>query len=165
MYFADLSPYEHHLRGANWPNVLNIGWLNAEEPYETVLTVETGFIPKLLEVIAGSPSFDARVGLRRGVRPCGLCGLSPVIVRNGGSDVYLGRCQIWVPFAEHPVRYFAAPDLVFHYVERHGYSPPRTFIESVMSVDLTMRYNAQREYKVMGFWHHRFEEAHDRSQP
>ena len=48
--------------------------------------------------------------------------------------------------------------MVLHYVTEHEYLPPQVFIDAVMSVDLSMRYNAQREYEVMGFWHHKLEE-------
>lgn len=156
MYFADLSPYSLHLRGAVWPNVLNVGWLDGNHPYERALA-DPAFVRKLVDVIAGSSSFDARVGLRRGVEPCSLCGQSPIIVHRGDSEIYLGRSSIWVPSGRSD--YVAAPDVVLHYVEQHEYAPPAIFVDAVMTVDLAMRYNAQREYEVMGFWHHRFEEA------
>jgi hypothetical protein len=43
----------------------------------------------------------------------------------------LGSAEIRVPGSGG--RIYAAPDLIYHYVEAHGYRPPDEFVEAVMA--------------------------------
>lgn len=155
-HFPDLSPYTRHLGGGVWPNVLNVGWLDAAQPVEQAAP-NPAFLEKLYAIVIGSPSFDAHVSVRRRPAACSVCGRQ-IVVTRGGEELYLGRSELWVP-AEDPVRYFAAPSLIPHYVEEHRYAPPRAFLDAVMNVALDDRYNAQREYQVMSYWHMRLADA------
>jgi hypothetical protein len=154
--FPDLAPYARALRGGVWPNVLTVGWLDPDRP-PAQGAVDPGFVSKLYDVVFGSPSFNAHIGVLRNAEPCMMCGRK-ITVPHHGEEFYLGRSEIWVP-AQDPVRYFSSPSLIPHYVETHRYVPPEAFVSAVMDVSLDDRYNAQREYRVMGYWHHRLEEA------
>ncbi|WP_157496558.1 hypothetical protein [Hahella ganghwensis] len=39
--------------------------------------------------------------------------------------------------------YFASPSMIYHYVVTHRYLPPKSFIEAVMNVDLSMKFLAE----------------------
>jgi hypothetical protein len=154
--FPDLSPYTRDLRGGVWPNVLNVGWLDPDRPHEQG-AVDRALVSKLYDVVFGSASFNAEIGVLRTPPPCMLCGRKIVVPRDG-KDFQLGRSEIWLP-SKDPADYFSSPSLVPHYIEEHRYAPPAPFVDAVMNVSLTMRYNAKREYEVMGYWHHRLEQA------
>ncbi|GAB6261036.1 hypothetical protein PSSHI_12790 [Photobacterium sp. R1] len=40
--------------------------------------------------------------------------------------------------------FFAAPSMVYHYVEKHSYLPPQEFVEVVMAFDCTKKFTAQK---------------------
>ena len=46
---------------------------------------------------------------------------------------------------------FVAPEMVVHYIEEHGYSPPAEFVEAVLRAPLP----DTEEYQLMTepFWH------------
>jgi len=47
--------------------------------------------------------------------------------------VLLGGAEIWIPDSSQG--YFAAPDLIIHYIEEHQYLPPREFLSALAIVD------------------------------
>lgn len=152
----DLSTYTRYLDGASWPNVLNVGWLEAGHPFEQG-TVDPRLVPKLYDIVFGSVSFDARLGELRSPEPCPLCGRAIAVVHDG-EEFYLGRSELWIP-RKYPAQYFSVSSLLPHYVEFHHYAPPAVFVEAVLAVKLADRYNADRENHVMGYWHNRVEDA------
>ncbi len=125
MYFPDLSVYRYLAGGPQWQGVppagrlpvLNIGWLDAGHPYP-VGPLPEGFLARLALFSA-----DAHlINWTRGVYLCPLCD-PPALLEHGGSAeirvVGVGRV-------------YAAPDLIGHYVEAHGYCPPQEFIAAVL---------------------------------
>lgn len=123
MYFPDLSSYSYLLP---WPlgSVLNVGWLDEQHPYRTgqVDLVVTEKLRWLAQ--------EHSVRRTRGRHQCPFCaqdGQEPIVKRP------LGMAEVWVPRAGG---FFAAPELVIHYIQAHGYCPPDEFLNAVRSVDM-----------------------------
>jgi hypothetical protein len=56
-----------------------------------------------------------------------------VTAEHRGRRLWLGNGEIRIP--DGPTAMFAAPTLIWHYVEAHGYRPPDRFIAAVDSYD------------------------------
>lgn len=131
MYFPDLSPYcylagrrlddEPLLPGpppAAQPPVLNVGWLDVEHPYP-VGPLPEGFLDRL----AAFGEAAHRVNQTRGMYLCGLCDPPALLDQAGSAEIrVVGDGCV-----------YAAPDLIGHYVEAHGYCPPEAFIAAVLA--------------------------------
>jgi len=119
MYFPDLSPYTYF--PTNEINLLNVGWLDAAEPYPAAKA--TGQF-----LIALFSCCISLVQLTRGFHVCPFCqiqqrwGIREVL---GGKVVKAGSGEIRVSGSNGIV--YAAPDLVYHYVREHEYDPPDEF--------------------------------------
>jgi len=117
-YFPDLTPHTY-VEPVTDHVLLNVGWLDAVHPYAR------GNTP---------PEFQARLGelcqrpihLHRGIHSCELCPLESV----GGGSPRAGNGQVRVEAADG--RRYAAPTLVWHYVQEHNYCPPVEFISAVL---------------------------------
>lgn len=120
-YFPDLSPYTYF--PPRWNEhvgdgpLLNIGWLDVAHPFTTFpdgvpVPVPAGFLDRL----RGLPRSMATRGWHR----CPFCA--------GGPS---GSAELRVAGPDGTV--YAAPTLLIHYVEVHGYAPPPEFIEAVMA--------------------------------
>jgi len=119
-YFPDLTPHTY-VRSNSERTVLNVGWL--DEGHE---------FPKG----ATSPNFRSRlkelcqepIYLHRGFHECQFCSATslvspPLAERRGSGQIRVasgGRC-------------YAAPTLIWHYVDVHAYSPPAEFIDAVLA--------------------------------
>lgn len=142
MHFEDLTAYRYYLP-FELSGVRNVGWLDASHPYPTG-EVSESLVCKLREIVCARHSIaDAHVNLVRGIHPCNLCGEERVEISCANAKVLLGMSEIWLPESE---RYFASPSLVLHYIERHGYVPPKEFSAAVMAFDLQQSFNAQQIY-------------------
>jgi len=133
-YFPDLSRYEYGR--ISQPGVLNVGWLDNTHPF-TQGTVDAHLIQKL-RLLAAKP-----VELYRGSHICELCAepglpkktLPPHHVvldmnspygnwrasRASNGEIRVSRAGVT----------FAAPVLIVHYIEEHGYLPPVQFLTAV----------------------------------
>lgn len=100
-----------------WRRLLAVGWLREGQPYST------GQVPPMLV-----PTLRAMVAAR--VRPsnvpnptrfhrCDLC----------AEPVY-GQQRLFVPSKRVA---YVAPELICHYIEVHGYAPPKEFIAAVLA--------------------------------
>jgi hypothetical protein len=123
MYFSDLSSYSYMLP---WPldSVLNVGWLDEKHPYQTG-RVDSVVVDKLRWLAR-----EHAVRRTRGLHQCPFCaykGHEPNVNRP------LGMAEVWVPRAGG---FFAAPELVIHYIQAHGYCPPDAFLNAVRSVEI-----------------------------
>lgn len=129
-YFPDLSPYAygHHAH----PGVVHVGWLDNVHHF-THGTVETRLIGKMM-LLAAKP-----VELYFGLHVCELC-LEPPNLRTGTGGFI--DPVVWGEWAEqrsgtgeirvaHRGITFAAPVLIVHYIEEHGYLPPSVFLKAV----------------------------------
>jgi hypothetical protein len=123
MYFPDFSSYSYLLP---WPldSVLNVGWLDEKHPYRNGQV--DSVVTEKLRWLAGGHA----VRRTRGFHQCPFCahdGQEPSVKRP------LGMAEVWVPRSGG---FFAAPELVVHYIQAHGYCPPDEFLNAVRSVDM-----------------------------
>jgi hypothetical protein len=90
--------------------------------------VPGNFLEKLL-IYCQHPVF-----LSMGYHECNICGMPSESIRfpDGGYAV-LGSAEIRV-FGKNGVVY-ASPDMIYHYVILHKYTPPDEFIISVLESD------------------------------
>lgn len=141
-YFPDLAPYRYGFGPLAWsadgpgslepeglygwmwgadgafdvPEV-SVGWLEPPHAYPRG-TMEADLVEQLERLCRSS-----RYHVTRGFHPCGFCGewvegLGSKEIRVGGDDVV-----------------YAAPNLVVHYVQAHGYAPPAGFVDALRRRD------------------------------
>jgi hypothetical protein len=128
-FFADLTPYAYD-RPEPDPNVLNVGWLSAGQPFAKGVP-DQRFVEALRKLVA-RPTM-----LHRGVHVCEFC-LQPTLRQSAaGLKKFLdappdtaGNGQIRVRGGQVT---YAAPTLILHYVLEHHYAPPEEFIAAVTS--------------------------------
>lgn len=123
MYFRDLTPYSYIGRKER-VSELNVGWLEKSYPHE-MGHVEDDIVQKIL-ILCFRP-----VHTTRGFHYCDLCtgSRTRVRVKCGDLERALGSAEIRVPGEEGVV--YAAPNLVYHYITKHGYRPPVQFLDAV----------------------------------
>jgi hypothetical protein len=112
-FYPDLSPYEYALDEP--PGTVNIGWLEPSHSYPTGQTPEV-FRARLMD-LCGRP-----VNLTVGHHACPFC--------PAGQPARRGSGEVRVPSDS---KVYAAPVLIHHYVDAHGYKPPEEFIEAVLN--------------------------------
>jgi hypothetical protein len=123
-WFQDLTPYSY--LPLQLP-ALNVGWLELGMPFPTG-TPEPAFVERLRLLTLRALSHSTR-----GTHSCDFC--PPVtaedLKRADGWETYpSGNGEIRA-LASDGTR-FAAPMLISHYVESHGYAPPRPFVDAIM---------------------------------
>lgn len=131
--YDDLTPYDYLPEQEG--DVRNVGWLGRESRFPAG-EAEPGLVPALVALAAFRP-----VNVTRGFHLCELCGprttpddYEPLTVPfelAERGEVMLGSAEIHVPGPDGVV--YAAPNLVAHYVEAHGYRPPAGFVRSVLA--------------------------------
>jgi hypothetical protein len=137
-YFQDLSPYAYGHRGH--PAVVHVGWLDSTHPFRKG-AVESRLIEKM-KLLSRTP-----VELYRGKHFCDLCTEPPNLEKTFTSKApglvrYIDPNCSWARWmdqrssnGEIRVRYgeltFAAPLLIVHYIEEHGYLPPAEFLKAI----------------------------------
>jgi hypothetical protein len=119
-YFEDLC-VNRSLRQTE-PDTLNVGWLSKGRPFQVRETSEA-FRAALRKICDDNP-----IRLCCGHHVCEFC--------PGASwgDPYfseMGNGEIWVRDAGGT--WYAAPRLIIHYVDKHGYCPPPGFIDAVLN--------------------------------
>ena len=120
-YFADLSDYIYVPRFAR-TGCVNVGWLARTGPFSTEAPSES-----LLDALWAFCSIA--VVPTRGIHECGLCDPARLVVSTRvGRTLLLGTSEIRV-FGTGD-RTFAAPSLIYHYVEAHHYCPPAEFVHA-----------------------------------
>jgi len=134
MHFADLTPYTYCTREAD-PPALNVGWLDIAVPFERG-TVPAGLV-KRLKALIQHPCSETR-----GFHVCQFCNdLQAAISPGKAFDRKLyEKCHADGRFSSAEIRvqgeggrWYAAPRMIAHYVEVHGYRPPDEFIKAVMT--------------------------------
>lgn len=124
-FFEDLSTYEYGPAG-DGGDVRNVGWLGNGHDFH-IGEVPDGFADRLARLVVSHP-----VNRTRGWQECPFCaGEYPIRIDVDGERRALGDAEIRVSGAGG--RIYAAPTLVVHYVNAHGYRPPEEFIEAVMA--------------------------------
>jgi hypothetical protein len=118
MYQPDLSPY------GDSPRRLNVGWLENGHPFPQG-EVPDKFAERLFRICLKSRK-------TRGFHLCTFCPQSPEkrIYSHKGKNISFGSGEIAVKGKNWKT--YVAPDLIYHYVVEHHYSPPPAFIEAVL---------------------------------
>lgn len=122
-HFVDLSAYSYRPSSLS---TLNVGWLDATQSFEEAYP-PPWLLSQLWQfcLISVYPT--------RGVHRCPFCpSLLDNYVERDGSRLLLGTAEILV-FGEKGEPAFAAPDLIYHYVIKHNYSPPNQFLHAVQA--------------------------------
>ncbi|MFF5155532.1 hypothetical protein ACFY3N_04540 [Streptomyces sp. NPDC000348] len=127
--FTDLESGFHGLRYRPAYTRLNVGRLEAGEPYPTG-PVPEGFVEKLKAVHRVQ-----RMNVCLGAHECDLC-------PAGDEPAPEGNGELRIP--GDPGIAYAAPHLITHYVTAHDYRPPRAFIDAVFAVDVEAWASARR---------------------
>ncbi|WNJ95696.1 hypothetical protein RND59_00805 [Vibrio ruber] len=143
MFYEDLSNYCYYLK-TPVATVRNVGWLEKDKPYATGEVLD-GFLTKLFSIILGNDIVDAQVNRIRSAHPCSLSDCGTLGIEADGRKDSLGAAEIWIP-SKDGSDFFAAPSMIYHYVEKHGYLPPKEFVDAVMAFDLAKPYKAQDIY-------------------
>lgn len=126
-FIADLAPYDYV---EDAPPALAVGWLGPERPFTK------GACPRDVRDQLVALAVRPRHAMR-GYHVCPFC--PPGTSRDHmlrvedpskpGTFAWLGHAEVWVEGADG-TRY-AAPTLIVHYIDEHGYLPPPAFIEAV----------------------------------
>jgi len=140
-YFPDLSPYSYS--GAH-PGVVNVGWLDGVHPFPKG-SVEARLVKKM-SLMAANPVYPYF-----GRHLCEICVAPPDVVLTytyfesdgalNGLEMIDPECS-WAKWqvpreGNGEIRVagfgvtFAAPVLIVHYIEEHGYLPPSEFLEAI----------------------------------
>lgn len=130
-YYADLTPYTYGSDNGDpeasglWRGVpvLNVGWLGRGKRYSQ------GAPPPSLTATLKRMTRTCRAQQTRGFHLCPWCASRLFPRRADGPQ---GSAEMRVMGSGVA---YAAPELVAHYVEAHGYLPPADFIEAVLSSD------------------------------
>ncbi len=150
-YNADLSRYAYIGRERG---TFNIGWLSARHPHPRG-EAPPGFVERLERFCR------TKVNGTRGCHLCEFCSAAadPPTISYGEESVSLGTAEIrafgstkrWLFGAKR--RAYAAPDLVYHYVDEHKYLPPKVFIDAVLDGPLP----ESPEYEALAVTHDWYE--------
>jgi hypothetical protein len=122
---------------AEGEHVRAVGWLHPDHPYTTG-EVPGEFVVRLKEFVARSAQSAEALwfGAAAGLHTCEFCGQ----VHGVNNFGVLGDDAL-----------FVAPEMVVHYVQRHGYRPPEEFIAAVLRSPLP----DTDEYQLLSepYWH------------
>ena len=114
------------------PAAVAIGWLDVQHLMRTG-AVPDEFLDALRELCARG------VNRTRGTHYCAFCPppstpgeLQPFIHSSAPStgNYVVGNAEIHVPGRDN--QRYAAPNMIVHYVEAHGYQPPSEFVEATV---------------------------------
>ncbi len=123
-YYEDLTLYEYE-NDFQFLQAVNIGWLDRTASFLKG-QVDDEFLEKLFELCAKP------VAKTRGFHVCPFCSnpqIGETAERKGRSIKELGSAEVWVRGLDGIL--YAAPTLIYHYIESHNYLPPAAFIEAV----------------------------------
>jgi len=123
MYYPDLSSYEY-LRDED-SAALNVGWLDGAHKYLQSEPLDL-FVERLWAFC------HMPVNQMMGIHECELCpeSIFDRHVWRGDTDLWLGSAEIRIFGLEGVI--YAAPNLIYHYVVDHHYSPPDEFVGAVL---------------------------------
>lgn len=124
-HFKDLTPYSYGAAISSSVDALNVGWLAAGVDFPSKAP-DPEFVDRLWRFCKIS------VGQTRGVHECDMCRSREAnVARRDGEELLLGSAEIRVVGEQGEL--YAAPNLLYHYVVSHGYSPPPEFVLVVLS--------------------------------
>ncbi len=124
--YADLSPYVYDDETPE--PMLNVGWLGVELPFPR------GEVPREVREALVELA-DRAQNPYRGYHYCEFCREeSPIKVDSPTARrgyVSLGNGEIRVRGSDGTL--YAAPTLIIHYIDKHGYAPPAQFCAAVLA--------------------------------
>ena len=136
-YFPDLAPYSYARQSHT--GVVHVGWLDGAHSFPRG-KVDHRLIEKM-KMLATKP-----VELYRGKHTCEVCVQPEDVVNaltaNKSTLDFKSRLAIWAKWADQrsgngEIRVasdgitYAAPVLIVHYIEEHGYLPPAQFLGAI----------------------------------
>ena len=119
-YYPDLSPYVYM---PGFPGLVNVGWLDLNHPFSQG-TVEPNVVSRIGELCRYP------VNLMRGYHACSKCAEFPV------REAYFGDGELR-PLGDGEIRVrgisrtYSSPTLIYHYILRDSYLPPKEFLDAV----------------------------------
>lgn len=121
-YFPDLSPYSY---SPSVQEMLNIGWLAREHPYNT------GDAPDGLLTSLVSMAHDP-INMQRGMHFCELCPEFQTARSNTSrGHLFLGSGEIRVAGRRRIT--YVSPVMIIHYIEQRDYLPPAEFCAAALA--------------------------------
>lgn len=134
MLRKDFTPYVHSLTGNAIAEMLNIGFIEGGDKFSSNCPyLLKDLSNKLRFLLTDSNKFRGNV--IRGQAACNVC--SEVISEN---SLNLGISELWIP-SDKVI--YVSPDLIVHYIEKHGYVPPKEYADSVFELDPGLDFNAE----------------------
>lgn len=125
-HFIDLTPYGYGAADGSETGACNIGWLAAGVAFPTITSPDPQFVDRLWRFCRVS------VGQTRGLHGCEMCcSREANVARRNGEELLLGSAEIRVVSCDGKL--YAAPNLIYHYVVGHNYSPPPEFVRAVVA--------------------------------
>jgi hypothetical protein len=122
-FFADLTEYTY-LRDAMRPGTKNIGWLKEAADFKLA-----NHPSSLVERVWNTCGIS--VAQTRGFFVCPLCKkFSVSFAVRGSQSLFLGTSEIRVFSRRGDI--YAAPTLIYHYMETHNYCPPDEFLTALI---------------------------------
>lgn len=125
-YYPDQSTCDYF--GASEPEKLTaIGWLDSARPFNQGPVI-ADFFRKLTELLVN----PWQPAIAMGRHACGFCRFSggPTVFRLDNFEVQFGASNVFIPADGF---LYAAPSLILHYIDSHGYSPPEDFQRAVLA--------------------------------
>lgn len=123
-YYPDLTEYSYL---PDPPPALTVGWLGVEHAFQTG-ELPAGIREKLRELVVTRP-----VNQTRGFHACEFCPpsaeMAPPVAQWKDQSRLLGSAEVWVTSRDGVA--YSCPDLIWHYVEVHHYSPPLEFVRAL----------------------------------
>lgn len=111
-WFPDLAPFT----GLPGRDLVAVGWLQKGKPYPKAKRVDQELANRLINGAFREP----RLRTQRREHRCDLC--------RRNAIARFGRGELFVVTSD---RVFVAPELLVHYVQAHGYQPPKAFVAAV----------------------------------
>ena len=123
-HFIDLTPYSYGAADSSEAGARNVGWLAAGVDFPTS-SPDPQFVDRLWRFCKVS------IGQTRGLHECEVCcSREANVARRNGEELLLGSAEIRVFSGDAEL--YAAPNLIYHYVVSHNYSPPPEFVRAVL---------------------------------
>jgi hypothetical protein len=120
--YGDLSEYSYHRSKAYRPGTMNVGWLGSRHDFECAEPPDA-----ILKTVWEHCKIS--VARTRGIHRCELCDNQSYYAERDGEHLLLGAAEIRVFSADGEI--FAAPTLIYHYMQVHHYLPPDEFISAL----------------------------------
>jgi hypothetical protein len=119
---ADLSPCTYVFSEAG-DRVKAVGWLEPQQPYPRG-GVDAAVLARLEELRRAPWEPDHFMGYHA----CGFC--NPLKREAASRREDTGVYNLFIP---GPGFLYAAPELIVHYISKHGYAPPAEFQQAVLA--------------------------------